>query len=276
MRYSKTAAGGTGRVDGRVWRVLALVGTLCLAAACGAVYPVLETPVRLAPANAVLDPAPPESLHYLAIVGARVPERTRGGKPWDELGERAPDPYLKVFIDKELLFVTSIERDSYEPKWTDAPRKNWSIEREATMKVELWNANPVHDQPICIQEVRNVVERAGEGELRVECEGGAFVEFEFRAARPKLGLGFRYEIRSEGAAIRDVVDDSPASRANLESGDLIEAINGQPTRGMSTAQLQSLINVHARNGLKLSLRRKGEAPREVDIKEGPIYSLPLN
>lgn len=276
MRYSKTASGGTRRVGGRVARALVLGGTCWSVLACGAMYPALETPVRVAPADAVLDPAPPTSLHYLAVVGARVPERTRGGKPWDELGARAPDPYLKLFIDKELLFITSIERDSYEPKWTDAPRKNWSIEPEATMKVELWNANPVNDQPICIQEVRDVLERAVEGELLVECEGGAAVEFELRPARPKFGLGFRYEIRSEGAAIRDVVDDSPASRAAVESGDVIEAVNGQSTRGMSPGQLQSLINVHARNGLKLTLRRKGEPPREVDIKEGPIYSLPLN
>ncbi len=86
------------------------------------------------------------------------------------------------------------------------------------MKVELWNANPVNDQSICIKEVRDVVEQAAEGELRVECEGGAGVEFEFRPARPKFGLGFRYELRREGAAIRDVVDDSPASRAEIEPG----------------------------------------------------------
>jgi hypothetical protein len=253
-----------------------VVAAAALANACGAVYPAIETPVRVAPSDAVLDPAPPASLHYLAITTGRVPRLTRGGKPWDELGERAPDPYLKVFLDNELLFTTSVERDAYEPKWPDAPRKNWSMEPNATLKVELWNANPINDQPICIQEVPDVVEQAAEGELTVECEGGAGVDFEFRAARPKFGLGFRYEIRQEGAAIRDVVDDSPASRAQLAPGDFISAINGQSTRGMSAGQLQSLVNVHARNGLKLTLRREGASSRQVEIKEGPIYSLPLN
>lgn len=263
------------RVHGYAVRCVALAVAL-VECACGAVYPAIDTPVRVAPADAVLDPAPPESLHYLAVMSGRVPRLTRGGKPWDELGERAPDPYLKVYIDGKLLFTTSVERDAYEPKWADAPRKNYSIARDATMKVELWNANPVNDQPICIQEVRDVVERAADGELTVECEGGAGVDFEFHQARPKFGLGFRYELRQEGAAIRDVVDDSPASRAELEPGDFIEAINGQPTRSMSAGQLQSLVNVHARNGIKLTLRKKSGASREVDLKEGPIYSLPLN
>jgi hypothetical protein len=255
---------------------LLALACVALAAACGAVYPVIETPVRVAPPDAVLDPAPPTSLLYLAIRTGRVPQLTRGGKPWDQMGERAPDPYVKVFLDGKLLFTTAVERDSYEPKWPDAPRKNWTMAPDATLKVELWNANPVNDQPICIQEVRDVVEHAADGELVVECEGGAGVEFEFRSARPKFGLGFRYELRREGAAIRDVVDDSPASRAAIRAGDFIDAVNGQPTRTMSAGALQSLINVHARNGLKLTLKRQGESPREVELKEGPIYSLPLN
>ena len=263
------------RVHRCVTAVVTLLATLT-AAACGAVYPAIETPVRVAPADAVLDPAPPTALHYLAITSTRIPTQTRGGKPWDELGNRAPDPYLKVFLDSELLFTTSIEQDTYEPKWADAPRKNWSIAPNATMKVEVWNANPVNDQPVCIQEIRDVVEQAAEGELSVECDGGAVLDFEFRAARPKFGLGFRYELRREGAAIRDVVDDSPASRAAIEPGDVIDSINGQATRTMSAGQLQSLINVHARNGLKLTLKKDGGVPRDVEVKEGPIYSLPLN
>src|SRR5688572_27327814 len=120
---------------------------------CAAVYPAIDTPVRPAPAGVELDPPPPESLYYLALTGATVPQRTRGNEKWDELGDGAPDPYVKLYLDGETLFTTSTEQDSYTPKWSDAPRQNWVIPANAVLKVEMWNANPVNDQVICITEV---------------------------------------------------------------------------------------------------------------------------
>lgn len=246
-----------------------------LGAGCAAVYPAIDTPVRPAPPDVKLDPPPPESLYYLAVKGAVVPERTRGNERWDELGDGAPDPYLKLYLDGELLFTTSTERDSFNPKWSDAPRQNWVVPAEGVLKVEMWNANPVNDQVICITELDRLHERAVEGPLFAECEGGASVEIELRSARPKFGLGFRYEIRQTGAAVREVLEKSPAERAGLAPGELIEAVNGQATRGMTAGALQTLVNVNARQGLKLTVRPEGGVAREVDVKEGPIYSLPI-
>lgn len=246
-----------------------------LGTGCAAVYPAIDTPVRPAPEDAKLDPPPPESLYYLALKGAVVPQRTRGNAKWDEFGSGAPDPYVKLYLDGDLLFTTSTEQDTYEPKWADAPRQNWVVPADAVLKVEMWNANPVNDQVICIKQVDQLHERALEGPIRAECEGGAFVEIELRSARPKFGLGFRYEIRQTGAAIREVLEQSPAERAGLASGELIDAVNGQPTRGMSAGQLQTLVNIHARQGVKLTVRPEGGVAREVELKEGPIYSLPV-
>lgn len=238
-------------------------------------YPAIDTPVRPAPDDVKLNPPPPESLYYLALKGGVVPERTRGNETWDELGDGAPDPYVKLYLDGELLFTTSSEQDSFKPKWADAPRQNWVIPTSAVLKVEMWNANPVNDQVICITEVDRLHERATEGVVVAECEGGAAVELELRPARPKFGLGFRYEIRQSGAAVRDVLEKSPAERAGLTSGELIDAVNGQSTRGMSAGALQTLVNIHARQGIKLTVRQDGGVARDVEVKEGPIYSLPV-
>jgi hypothetical protein len=254
--------------------VRALVLTT-LGVGCAAVYPAIDTPVRVAPDDVQLDPPPPELLFYVGLKGGTVPPRTRGNEPWDELGDGAPDPYVKLYLDNELMFGTSTEQDTFSPKWSDAPRKNWVIPAEAVLRVEMWNANPVNDQVICIKEVDRLHDAVSEGTLVVECEGGASVAIELRTARPKFGLGFRYEIRQNGAAIREVMEQSPAERAGLERGEMIDAVNGQSTRALSAGELQTLVNVHARQGVKLTVRREGEAPREVELKEGPIYSLPL-
>lgn len=254
---------------------LLLMWASLVGAGCAAVYPAIDTPVRPAPDDVKLEPPPPEQLYYVGLEGGTVPPRTRGNEPWDELGEGAPDPYVKLYLDGDLLFTTSTERDTYTPRWPDAPRKNWVIPENGVFRVEMWNANPVNDQVICIKEVDRLHEAALEGSILAECEGGAAVEIELRPARPKFGLGFRYEIRQGGAAIREVMDQSPAERAGIEAGELIDAVNGQPTRNMDAGQLQTLINVHARQGIKLTLRRDGSTAREVELKEGPIYSLPV-
>lgn len=259
----------------RACRSLAVAWASLVGAGCAAVYPAIDTPVRPAPEDAKLEPPPPERLYYVGLQGGTVPPRTRGNEPWDELGDGAPDPYVKLYLDDELLFTTSTDQDTYTPRWPDAPRKNWVIPKDAVLRVEMWNANPVNDQVICIKEVDRLHEVALEGPLVAECEGGASVAIELRSARPKFGLGFRYEIRQGGAAIREVLEQSPAERAGLEEGELIDAVNGQSTRNMDAGQLQSLINVHARQGIKLTLRRAGSTAREVELKEGPIYSLPL-
>lgn len=265
-------------VASNLWVGARLVSWACLlsvGAGCAAVYPAIDTPVRPAPEDVKLDPPPPESLYYLALRGAVVPQRTRGNERWDELGDGAPDPYVKLYLDDELLFTTSTEQDSYAPKWSDAPRQNWVVPVDAVLKVEMWNANPVNDQVICITEVDRLHERATEGPVMAECEGGAAVEIELRSARPKFGLGFRYEIRQTGAAVREVLEKSPAERAGLVPGELIDAVNGQSTRGMSAGSLQTLVNMHARQGLKLTVHQEGSASRDVEVKEGPIYSLPV-
>lgn len=268
---------GTGR-PGAEASVRGVFAALVFAGAgvgCAAVYPAIDTPIRPAPEDVKLDPPPPESLYYLSLKGAVVPQRTRGNEKWDELGEGAPDPYVKLYLDGEMLFTTSTVQDSYEPKWADAPRQNWVVPNDGVLKVEMWNANPVNDQVICITEVDRLHERAAEGTILAECEGGAAVEIELRPARPKFGLGFRYEIRQTGAAVREVLEKSPAERAGLVAGELIETVNGQSTRGMSAGDLQTLVNINARQGVKLTVRENGGVVREVEVKEGPIYSLPV-
>jgi serine protease Do len=97
---------------------------------------------------------------------------------------------------------------------------------------------------------------------------------EFRHAR--LGVGaqdvnqvladvFRLD-RPKGALVNDVLKDSPAERAGVQSGDIILSVNGQPVEtagdlqlivGFSTAGMPIDLNVW-RQGVNLTLRGKLE------------------
>jgi hypothetical protein len=50
-------------------------------------------------------------------------------------------------------------------------------------------------------------------------------------------------------------------------------IMGEPVLGMDEKRVRSLINANASTGLKLALRGKGGAERELTLRDGPIYAI---
>jgi len=236
------------------------------------IYPELETPVSAPPPGAEFDPPPPPDLFYVSVARAEIPPRTRDGRPWDDTGPGAPDPFAIVFINGEELFKTPTESDSFEPTWKNATRKNYTIPKGADLKVELWNDNPINPQPICIQTVRKVRREAEEtGELDLYCDGGGRIFIEFRPADARWGMGFFYELRAEGPAITRVMQHSPASRAGLRSGDQILSINGRTMTGADEKVVRSAINSNIKGGLKFEVR-SSSGIKTVEVNEGPIYT----
>jgi carboxyl-terminal processing protease len=109
----------------------------------------------------------------------------------------------------------------------------------------------------------------------LDCEGGGRMELEVYPARPQFGLGFSYALRSNGSAITDVFEQSPAERAGVREGDEIIEVMGKPVSSLSAQQLKSTINANASTGLTIVLRTGQAAPRELRLLEGPIYSIEL-
>src|SRR5437763_14859768 len=73
-----------------------------LAAACAAVYPELQTPLRSAEGREM--EAPSSGLRWIAFKGATVPPETRDGRKWGgDLGRAAPDPYAALYLHDKLL-----------------------------------------------------------------------------------------------------------------------------------------------------------------------------
>jgi carboxyl-terminal processing protease len=73
------------------------------------------------------------------------------------------------------------------------------------------------------------------------------------------GLGI--EVGAEEGAIRVIapIDDTPAARAGIKSGDLIIKIDDKLTRGMTLTDAVKLMRGKPRTSLTLTIARKGEA-----------------
>jgi hypothetical protein len=182
-----------------------------------------------------------------------------------------PDPYAKVFLDKQELFTTEVESDTLRPTWPTAPKRNYAVGEDSELTIELWDDNSTYPSAICTKTFRGLREEALEnGELKTTCDGGASVRLELRAAEAKFGLGFYYELRSEEVGITRVFPLSPAGRAGLKAGQQVLAVMGRPVQRLNSSELRSLINANAAGGVKL-LVLGNDGEKHVTLKEGPVY-----
>lgn len=253
---------------------LLTVAGLWLAAAsgaCTAVYPELLTPVRPVPPGAKLDPEPPSDLVYLTLESADIPERTRDGRTWDRVGGAAPDPFVIVFVDDKELFRTPIEPDTLKPTWPGQKRRNYTIDPEAEVRVELWDANTIASRPICVQRIRNLPRRLDDEPRVIVCGSGARIRLLAAPARARWGIGMYYELRTEQVHVSRVIRESPAARAELARGDRILEIQGKDVKALSADELRTLVNMNARGGLELRVRSIDGRERKLTLKDGPMY-----
>jgi carboxyl-terminal processing protease len=85
------------------------------------------------------------------------------------------------------------------------------------------------------------------------------------------GLGI--EVGAEDGAIRVIapIDDTPAARAGIKSGDLIIKIDDKLTRGMTLTEAVKLMRGKPRTSLTLTIARKGETkPLEFNLTRDVI------
>lgn len=247
----------------------------CVAAgsvACGAVYPELNAPVRPAGAGP-LTPPPPEDMYFLRFAGAEIPPTTRDGRKWDAVGGDAPDPFAKLFIDDKELFRTPVQPNTLAPTWLDAERANYRVAKESRVRVEVWDANALTHQPICVKKLHSLHGQVSPDPMEITCDSGAKVRLRIEKAHAVLGLGFSYELRTRDVYVTRVVKESPAGRVGLLSGDQLVNIHGKSARDMQDGEAKSLINTHSRTGLSLTIKHGDGSTVDVTLKEGPIYPV---
>jgi hypothetical protein len=254
-----------------VFGLLGLGGLL----SCSAVYPELRTPIHPPMKGQQELESPPSDLRFLSFKGATVPPLTRDGRKWDAVGGEAPDPYAILFVNGKRLVKTTVQSNTLNPTWPDAPKGNFRIADTDRLRVELWDANPVNDHPIGVKDVGIIDdETLRTGQMDVNCDSGAHVVLGIEPAHAQVGLGLFYELRTfDDVYVTRVLKESPAGRAGLKSGDQFVELGGKAVREMKPGEVQSTLNTPSVEGLSMRIRHEDGVELVLSLKEGAIYPL---
>lgn len=84
--------------------------------------------------------------------------------------------------------------------------------------------------------------------------------------------GIGLDVTQEDGVVRVVspIDDTPAAKAGIKAGDYIIKIDGKSVQGMSLADAINLMRGKAGSKLTLTVMRKGEEPRDIDVVRARI------
>jgi len=84
------------------------------------------------------------------------------------------------------------------------------------------------------------------------------------------GLGIEVGMEDNFVKVVSPIDDTPASRAGIQAGDLIVKINGQPTRGQSMTEAVDKMRGKIGEKITLTLVRDGGSPFDVTLARAVI------
>ncbi|HEY3930445.1 MAG TPA: S41 family peptidase [Candidatus Koribacter sp.] len=93
-----------------------------------------------------------------------------------------------------------------------------------------------------------------------------FKEYQDRKTNGKASIGAAVSKRYGYAAVVSVIPGGPADKANLESGDILEAIEGKTTREMSLAEIDGMLSGAPGSVINVSIVR----PRKAEPQKTPI------
>ncbi len=222
-----------------------------------------------------MDPAPPNDVRWLSFRAATIPQLTRDGRRWgNDLSSGLPDPYAKLLVNGVEILRTTVQKGTLTPTWPDAPAGNFRIGPNDRLRVELWDARVINDQPIGIRDIGRLdSDTSALPELNVECDSGARIRLAIEPAHGLIGYGLYYEMRTYDAYVTKVFSESPAARAGIAVGDRIDTLDGTPVRTMDEGQLQGVFNRPRTQPLPVTVTHQDGSQVSVTMKRGAVYPL---
>ena len=139
---------------------------------------------------------------------------------------------------------------------------------EVMDRIKAAYVEPVDDKTLLENAIKGMLSNLDPHSAYLEPE--AFAELQESTSGEFGGLGI--EVGTEDGFIKVVspIDDTPASKAGIQPGDLIVKIDGQPTKGLSLMEAVDKMRGKAGSKINLTLVREGGRPFDVELTRAVI------
>ncbi|QLF93288.1 S41 family peptidase [Pseudomonas sp. ABC1] len=139
---------------------------------------------------------------------------------------------------------------------------------EVMDRIKAAYVEPVDDKTLLENAIKGMLSNLDPHSAYLEPE--AFAELQESTSGEFGGLGIEVGVEDGFIKVVSPIDDTPASKAGIEAGDLIVKIDGQPTKGLSMLDAVSKMRGKPGSSITLSLVRDGGTPFEVKLKRAVI------
>ncbi|TBU99322.1 peptidase S41 [Stutzerimonas kirkiae] len=139
---------------------------------------------------------------------------------------------------------------------------------EVLDRIKAAYVEPVDDKTLLENAIKGMLSNLDPHSAYLEPE--AFAELQESTSGEFGGLGIEVGVEDGFIKVVSPIDDTPASKAGIEAGDLIVKIDGQPTKGLSMLEAVSKMRGKPGSSITLSLVRDGGTPFEVKLERAVI------
>ena len=139
---------------------------------------------------------------------------------------------------------------------------------EVLDRIKAAYVEPVDDKTLLENAIKGMLSNLDPHSAYLEPE--AYAELQESTSGEFGGLGIEVGIEDGFIKIISPIDDTPASKAGIQPGDLIIKIDGQPTKGLSMTEAVDKMRGKAGSKILLTLVREGGQPFDVELHRAVI------
>ncbi|MBM7061080.1 S41 family peptidase [Pseudomonas sp. UL073] len=139
---------------------------------------------------------------------------------------------------------------------------------EVLDRVKAAYVEPLDDKTLLENAIKGMLSNLDPHSAYLEPED--FQELQESTSGEFGGLGIEVGIEDGFVKVVSPIDDTPASKAGIQPGDLIIKIDGQPTKGMSMMDAVDKMRGKAGQKIQLTIVRDGGKPFDLDLTRAVI------